>query len=83
MKIVLTSNDEMKIISCPECKFDHEITIGEIRKSPTIKCGCGKNLVLHAEEFDQGLKILEEAVADTNEKLVKLSRSMDKLKAKL
>lgn len=49
-------------ISCPVCGASISATIGEARRSPTVRCSNGHDVQLRASDLDQGIRDVEKGL---------------------
>ena len=59
-----TFDDHRIDFECPKCNATMQITLGEVRRSPTVTCPSGHEIHLEASDLDAKTKDVERALAD-------------------
>jgi hypothetical protein len=49
-------------VECPECGAPISATIGQARRSPTVKCPNGHSVKLETSSLDRGLKDVQKGL---------------------
>lgn len=49
-------------VSCPACGASISATIGQARKSPTVRCRNGHDVKLNASDLDKGIRDVEKGL---------------------
>lgn len=51
-------------LPCPLCGAAVPTTVGETRRSPTLRCANGHSVTYQAEQFNDGIQQMEKRVED-------------------
>jgi hypothetical protein len=61
-------------IDCPSCGRKVKTTVGDARRSPTLRCPSGHEVEVDASQFDRELKKVDRSLADFEKSLKRLGR---------
>jgi hypothetical protein len=65
----ISFNDERLDFNCPGCDAPVKITLGEARRSPTMRCPNGHTIDIDASDLDRKTKEVERAMRDLDRTL--------------
>lgn len=54
-------DDEVMDVPCETCGADVKIKMGDLRKSPTVRCACGQEIAIDASQLDGSLQEVDRA----------------------